>query len=181
MKIIVLEACGLHLGYLGCYGNDWVATPNLDRLATEGIVFDNHIADQPELRATTPWQERSVGTGRYALPGQPVTASKLARMPRVVRCESLTTFADEALQAMGGKDAWLWIEGPSLLPPWNMDDEMLDAYFDEDDVDEGLMPWTDPLPSWRSSPGAVSEACDKCAGGWLEMLVMLLSPTSKQP
>ena len=144
MKIIVLEAYGLHLGYLGCYGNDWVATPNLDRLASEGIVFDNHIADQPELQAITPWHERSVGAGRYALPGQPVIAAKLATMPRVVRCESLISFADEALQAIGANDAWLWIEGPSLLPPWKLDEEMLDAYFDEDDVEEGLVPWTDP-------------------------------------
>ena len=39
---------------------------------------------------------------------------------------------------------WLWIEGPSLLPPWNVEDELLDTYFDEDDVEEGLVPWPDP-------------------------------------
>jgi hypothetical protein len=53
MKILVIEVAGLHLGYLGCYGNDWVATPNLDRIAVDGIVFDWHIADQPELQFTT--------------------------------------------------------------------------------------------------------------------------------
>ena len=47
-------------------------------------------------------------------------------------------------KAIDANDAWLWIEGPSLLPPWNLDDELLEAYFDEDDVEEGLAPWTDP-------------------------------------
>jgi arylsulfatase A-like enzyme len=144
MKIIVLEACGLHLGYLGCYGNDWVATPNLDRMAAEGVVFDWHFADQPELTPTTPWHERSVGTGCYAFPGQPPIAQPIAVGPRVERCLSLQSFARDALQAVDRNERWLWIEGPSLLPPWHLDDELLDAYFDEDDVEEGLAPWPDP-------------------------------------
>jgi arylsulfatase A-like enzyme len=142
MKIVVIEAIGLHLGYLGCYGNDWVATPNLDRLAAEGVVFDWHIADQPELQATTRWAKRSVGTGCYAQPGAPVTAS--ANVPRIVRCAKLSQFADRALAAIGANDAWLWLEGPSLLPPWRLEDEMLEAYFDEGDIEDGLAPWRDP-------------------------------------
>jgi hypothetical protein len=46
--------------------------------------------------------------------------------------------------ALRTEDQWLWIEGPSLLPPWRMDDELLEAYFDEDDIEEGLAPWVDP-------------------------------------
>src|SRR4051812_13180901 len=130
MKIVVIEACGLHLGYLGCYGNEWVATPTLDRLATQGIVFDWHIADQPELAAVTPWQQRSVGSGRYTLPGM-TTATSIS--PRVVRCPKLATFAKTALKAIDVGDPWLWIEGPSLLPPWKVDDELLEAYFDDDE------------------------------------------------
>jgi hypothetical protein len=144
MRIIAIEVCGLHLGYVGCYGNDWVATPNLDRLATEGIVFDWHFADQPELFVLTPWQERSVGTGCYAFPGTPPVAPSIAMVPHVVRCEALSSFAGDAWQAIGASDGFLWIEGPSLLPPWHLDDELLEAYFDEDDVEEGLAPWTDP-------------------------------------
>ena len=33
VTILLLDIPGLNLAYLGCYGNDWVATPNLDRLA----------------------------------------------------------------------------------------------------------------------------------------------------
>src|SRR6202521_3892592 len=55
MRILVIEASALHLGYLGCYGNDWVATPNIDRLASESVVFDRHFYDveQPKPLAWT--------------------------------------------------------------------------------------------------------------------------------
>jgi arylsulfatase A-like enzyme len=48
------------------------------------------------------------------------------------------------MKAIDAGDAWLWIEGPSLLPPWKLENELLDAYFDEDDVEDGLAPWIDP-------------------------------------
>src|SRR4051812_8002519 len=59
MKIVVLEAIGLHLGFLGCYGCEWVATPTLDSLACEGAVFDNHFADHPLLEDEAPSSART--------------------------------------------------------------------------------------------------------------------------
>ncbi len=144
MKILVLEVCGLHLGYLGCYGNDWVATPNLDRLAVEGVTFDWHFTDQPELEPNTPWLERSVGTGHYAFPGQTQSPLQGANKPRIVRCAAIGSLAKQVVNAVRAGGDWLWIEGPSLLPPWHLEDELLEAYFDEDDVEEGLTPWPDP-------------------------------------
>ncbi|MCA9085700.1 MAG: sulfatase-like hydrolase/transferase, partial [Planctomycetaceae bacterium] len=41
---------------LGCYGNEEIRTPNIDRLATEGTLFDNAFASNPvcsPTRATT--------------------------------------------------------------------------------------------------------------------------------
>jgi arylsulfatase A-like enzyme len=64
MKAIVLVARGLQFGALGCYGNQWVATPALDKLAAEGIVFDHHFAD----RADPSGARRAWRTGRYHLP-----------------------------------------------------------------------------------------------------------------
>ena len=32
---------------LGCYGADWVETPNLDRLGADGVVFDNCYVNNP--------------------------------------------------------------------------------------------------------------------------------------
>ncbi|HEV3342264.1 MAG TPA: sulfatase-like hydrolase/transferase [Pirellulales bacterium] len=49
MNIIVLVVDRLHTGFLGCYGNAWVATPHFNRLAAEGFVFDQAFVDHPDL------------------------------------------------------------------------------------------------------------------------------------
>ncbi len=144
MKILVIEAYGLHLGYPGCYGNDWVATPNLDWLAAHGVTFDWHIADQPELRPGTPWLDRSVGTGLYAFPGQAQTGSSSTFRPQFTRCEAIPALAADIVRTVKADGDWHWLEGPSLFPPWHFDDELLEAYFDDDDIEEGLTPWPDP-------------------------------------
>ncbi len=38
---IVLMFDSLQFNYLGCYGNTWIKTPNMDRLAREGVLFEN--------------------------------------------------------------------------------------------------------------------------------------------
>jgi arylsulfatase A-like enzyme len=38
-----------HFGYVGAYGNTWVPTPELDRLAARGFVFDQALIDTPDL------------------------------------------------------------------------------------------------------------------------------------
>src|SRR5262249_58329401 len=47
MKVSLIMADGLQLAALGAYGNDWLATPNIDRLAAQSVVFDQHFADVP--------------------------------------------------------------------------------------------------------------------------------------
>lgn len=44
-RAVVVSFDRLHSGYLGYCGNDWIETPNLDRLATEGVVFDQHFCE----------------------------------------------------------------------------------------------------------------------------------------
>src|SRR5205823_13407432 len=64
MRTLIISVRGFHLGYLGCYGNEWISTPALDRLAADGVVFDQHIADVPEASAA----RRAWRSGRYQLP-----------------------------------------------------------------------------------------------------------------
>ncbi len=77
MNVIVVVCNSLHLGFLGAYGNPWIETPNLDRLAAEGTVFDHHF---PENLTTLPTR-RSWWTGRYGFadPQQGWTALRLRR------------------------------------------------------------------------------------------------------
>jgi arylsulfatase A-like enzyme len=64
MKVVVINVRGLHLGYVSAYGNEWIDTPAFDRLAAEGVVFDNHVADQPDPAGA----RRAWRTGRYDFP-----------------------------------------------------------------------------------------------------------------
>jgi arylsulfatase A-like enzyme len=47
MKAIVIVANGWNAGWLGCFGNEWLVSPHLDRLAAESVVFDQHFAVNP--------------------------------------------------------------------------------------------------------------------------------------
>ena len=54
----------LQFNYLGCYGNKWIKTPNIDALAREGVLFENAYS---EGLPTIPVR-RAMMTGRYTLP-----------------------------------------------------------------------------------------------------------------
>jgi arylsulfatase A-like enzyme len=43
-NVIFILADDLGYGDLGCYGQEIIQTPNLDRMATEGMIFTNHYA-----------------------------------------------------------------------------------------------------------------------------------------
>jgi hypothetical protein len=49
MKVIVLNLHGARVDAFGAYGSSWVTTPHLDRLAAEGVVFDQHYAEEIEF------------------------------------------------------------------------------------------------------------------------------------
>ena len=60
---IVIMFDSLQFNYLGCYGNTWIKTPNMDRLAREGVLFENcYVEGLP----TVPCR-RSMHTGRFTL------------------------------------------------------------------------------------------------------------------
>ena len=42
MRTIFIIMDSLNRRYLSAYGNDWVKTPSIDRLASKGLVFENH-------------------------------------------------------------------------------------------------------------------------------------------
>lgn len=49
MNAIILAVDRLHAGYLGCYGNTWIATPEFNRLAAESFLFEQATIDTPQL------------------------------------------------------------------------------------------------------------------------------------
>jgi arylsulfatase A-like enzyme len=72
MNIIVIVSDTLRRDHLRCYGNEWISTPNLDRLAEQSVIFDHaYTASFP----TVP-NRRDIMTGRYTF-----TYSKWAPLP----------------------------------------------------------------------------------------------------
>lgn len=64
MNVIIVVADSLRFDYVGCYGNKWIKTPNIDKLAQESTVFENAYA---EGLPTIPVR-KALFTGRYTLP-----------------------------------------------------------------------------------------------------------------
>ena len=61
MKCLFIVLDTVRRDYLAGYGNDWVHTPSLTRLAERGITFDNHwVGSLPCMPA-----RRELMTGRY--------------------------------------------------------------------------------------------------------------------
>jgi hypothetical protein len=162
MNVIVLEVAGLHPGFVGCYGAESPATPGVDGLAAEGIVFDQHYADSPGAPLRSSW------TGRYRFPAlegtinpppPPVLLEMLDREgvtnefvteasleiggepDLATRLDSVLRAGTGALEGVRTESRWLvWIELPSLAPPWHLFEQGLDRK----DSEEAVEPWLDP-------------------------------------
>jgi len=67
MNTICLVMDRLQAGYLGAYGNTWIETPAIDRLASQSIVFDQMLVDSPRLEGLC----RSYWQGWHAMHPQP--------------------------------------------------------------------------------------------------------------
>ncbi|HWE34953.1 MAG TPA: sulfatase [Isosphaeraceae bacterium] len=124
MNVVVIVCNGLHLGFVGPYGNGWIETPSLDRLAAEGVVFDHHF---PENLTTIPTR-RSWWTGRYGFPDPeqgwtPLRADE-AILPDLLWDKGVRTalisdnpLLREAGQGFGrGFDEAVWVRGQGYDP-----------------------------------------------------------------
>ena len=162
MKVLVLVASGMHPAFVGCYGNEWLATPALDRLAAEGIVFDQHYAVQPERAAA----RQVLRTGRYLLPrpdtGLPDRPPHSVDLFEHLQANGVNTVTIEQPTGPGSADgprgltkmaelivravrAWhaqspclIYVECLALLPPWQIAEEFLPSDAADDDEDAEL-------------------------------------------
>jgi len=60
-NVLLITLDTLRVDHLGCYGNDWIDTPNLDALAKHSVLFDQAISQAP---STAP-SHASIMTSRY--------------------------------------------------------------------------------------------------------------------
>ena len=96
-NVVYILADDLGYGELGCYGQDKIRTPHLDRLATEGMRFTQHYAGSPVcapsrcvlltgrhtghaiVRDNSAWfrKENPHGEGQFPLPAETTTLATL--------------------------------------------------------------------------------------------------------
>ncbi|MCA9425656.1 MAG: sulfatase-like hydrolase/transferase [Candidatus Omnitrophica bacterium] len=94
--------------YLGCYGNDWVETPTLDRVASEGVLFEDAVCQIP----TTLSSHTAILTSLY-----PRTSG--VRSGVVIVPDEVTTLA-EHLKTQGYQTA-AFVAAAVLEKKYNLD------------------------------------------------------------
>ena len=124
MNIILCIADTLRYDHIGFHGNDSIETPNLDRLASESMVFDNaYTASYPTIPHRT-----DVITGRYGSPfhiWQPLPFH-WPTLPRYLSDQGYCTqlIHDTPHLVNGGHNfdypfhAWYTVRGAEVDRPW---------------------------------------------------------------
>lgn len=215
MRAIVFVLRGCPTGWLGAYGNEWVGTPNLDRLAAEAVVFDRHTSDCPDpAAARAAWFG-----GRHQTPPIAVRAGSVSdgEVPPSLTLPARTD-ARAALRAAGVRSVlvranhpdtdaaphyyagWdevfdarpdaddrspldaliralpevldklanvprflLWVEIDRLVPPWDVRQDVFEAYVEDEDAEAD----DEPVPPFADPPTGPFDRTDPAAWEWL--------------
>ncbi len=113
---VILIIDRLHSGFVGACGNTWIATPELNRLAADGFLFDRAMIDSPGLEQLY----RSYWQGIHALAQKADNPS--ASLPRDLVVAGYTTvlLTDDPAVAQhplaAGFGEYELLEMPALTP-----------------------------------------------------------------
>jgi len=131
--LIILDT--LRKDHVGCYGNKWIRTPNLDSLAKEGVIFTNAY---PESLPTLP-ARRAIFTGTRIYPPSnyapqkgdfvgapgwgPISEEKDTLAELLQQAGYHTAFITDTYHYFKpsknfhrGFDEWIWIRGQEADP-----------------------------------------------------------------
>lgn len=169
MNVVLLSAHGLNAHWLSPFGNEWVSMPAFDRLASTGICFDQHIAEEPTLAGYRRWlhplveQLKSAGVYTVLLDDlrtdrdrSPCWAESLrpSEAPDLSAAETRVAAFEDIATQLPREQPWFWhIETDRLLPPWDADLETYLEYAQnvggftegsESEENPDPTPWNDP-------------------------------------
>ncbi len=162
MKFAVLILNNLSARWLGSYGNEWVSTPNLDRLAAEGIVIERHILDRID-------EQSVMHTIQDSFKGRQSWDS----------CSDYYAGLGKGFKVRTAGEEIVVVECTLLEPPWDVPQERfvtLIAGFDIENAESISNPLltrsVSDFDQWaivRASYGAVLEECDEQVGELLDI------------
>ncbi len=176
---IVLSVDRLRAAYLGCYGNTWIATPAINRLAIEAFVFDEAHAAGLELHDffRAAWTTEGLGLiqrvaplgRRTALVTDDASAARWAaaegfdeviELPgasathaaadlEATHTAGVIAAATEQLDALRQEPYLFWLHLAGLGQTWDAPREFRERYHEEDDA---------PLPNFVAPPCKLLDA-----------------------
>ena len=134
MNLVLIVSDTFRWDYLGCYGNTWIKTPNLDALATESALFlDAYAEGLPTINA-----RRVLMTGRNIVPfayrpqksdaihqhgWHPLYDEDVTLAEHLQEHGYFTAFFNDVYHLMKpgknfhrGFDQWFWIRGQEADP-----------------------------------------------------------------
>ncbi len=129
MNVLMLVTDTFRWDYLGCYGNDWIETPNLDAMAKDSAVFDQCFAEGlPTLparrvimtgRRIIPFEEHHQHWDKVAVPGwHPLFHDDVTISEALFEQEFATCLVTDVYHMMKpgknfhrGFEYWYWIRG----------------------------------------------------------------------
>jgi len=109
MNVIVIMTDSMRVDHLGCYGNTWIKNPNIDKLASEGTVFERAYSEGlPTMPART-----ALFTGRYTFPfrgWQPVDSTDILLSEVVSSIHTTALIGDEMPRFTGFSRGFDYVE-----------------------------------------------------------------------
>lgn len=159
-SIILIQADGLGYGDLSCYGQTKFQTPNLDRLAADGMRFTNYYAGNAASapahavlllgRAAAHLNQRAAAT-------VPLAADEITVAQRLKSLGYHTGLIGE----------WDLGDDGTSGAPWKQGFDEFAGYFDPVDARNYYADYV-----WRYAPGSIPDSTDTAAGNFIgrEML-----------
>jgi arylsulfatase A-like enzyme len=152
-NVVCLAVDGLQAGMLGCYGNAWVRTPQIDRLAAQGFVFDQAFVTDPMLDAVlnSLWRDKSASVPMTLITDdREVNDRASAEFENTLFVESsepLLRAADsievtQCAQFVSAAVDWIaaarepfcvWLYSRGFLGAWDAPRELREQFADEED------------------------------------------------
>jgi len=147
MNVIQIVCDTLRKDHLGCYGNEWIHTPNLDQLAAEAVLFERaRTGSLPTLP-----NRNDLFTGRYAFrkyswQALPAGETTLAEILSAAGVKTQMIVDTPHLISNGrnyerGFDGWEWIRG--------QEDEIHRSFPREPELPEQIAKYRNPHTGFR--------------------------------